>query len=121
MDWKILSERILHEIQPTHRGILKCQESQRRSIVSNDGEKIGIRTGVKTKASKTISYEMIHFAFDRLMQVGEFDSKYFQTRYEVEYKNGPCRYSMIGGILVEFGLAEQYKIGNRWIYRKKIH
>ncbi len=121
MTWQQLKERILTEIQPSHQGILKCRGDKRRSIVSNDGNKILIKTGVKPNTAKPITYEMIKFAYDKISSGEDFDSAYYQNRYANEYHNGPCRYSIVGGILVEMAEAERIPFGgNSCIYRKKV-
>ena len=120
MTWQQLKKRIQTEIQPNHQGILKCRDDERRSIVSNDGNKIRIRTGVKTDAAKSITYDMIKFAYEKISSGEDFDSACYQNRYPNEYNNGPCRYSIVGGILVEMGEARRIPFGvNSCIYRKK--
>jgi hypothetical protein len=120
MTWQQLEKRILSEIQPSHRGILKCRGNERRPIVSNGGNEIVIRTGVKTNNVKPITYEMIKFAYEKIDSGEDFDSTYYQKRYPKEYHDGPCRYSIIGGILFEMGEAERIPFGtNSCVYRKK--
>lgn len=120
MTWQQLENRIRSEIQPNHKGILKCRGDERRPVVSNDGKEITMRTGVKTNSSKSITYEMIKFAFEKIESGEDFDSSYYQKHYPNEYINGPCRYSMVGGILVEMEEAERIPVGrNSCIYHKK--
>jgi hypothetical protein len=108
------------EIQPGHRGILKCRGDGRRLIISNRGNEIFVRTGVETDAEKIVTYEMIKFAYERITSGRGFDSGYYKSRYPKEYRDGPCRYSIVGGILVEMGEAERIPHGaNSCIYRKK--
>lgn len=117
MDWEQLRNSIYSEIQPGHRGLLKCQGEKRRAIISNDGNKISIQTG---KYSKTITYEMIQYAFNKIEIDGEFDSKYFRKKYTKEYDIASCRYSMVGGVLVELDLVERISNGkNSCIYKSK--
>lgn len=79
-----------------------------------------MRTGVRTNNTKSITYEMIKYAFEKIISGGDFDSLYFQKRYLKEYQNGPCHFSMTGGILVEMGVAERIPFGaNSCVYRKK--
>ena len=74
-DLATMKKRIQTEIQPNHQGILKCRDDERRSIVSNDGNKIRIRTGVKkTDAAKSITYDMIKFAYEKISSGEDFDS-----------------------------------------------
>lgn len=74
-------------------------------VTSNSGQTIGMRTGVATRHTKTISYEMLRHAFDTLQAQGRFDSTDFRARFGAEYRSAPCRYSMTGGVLVEVGVA----------------
>lgn len=120
MNWDKLEEKIRTEIQPDHRGILKCRGDERRHIVSNRGDEIVMRTGVKTDAAKAITYEMIRFAYNKIVSGEDFDSVSYQQRYPKEYKDGQCRYSIVGGILVEMGEAERIPFGtNSCVYRKR--
>lgn len=80
-----------------------------------------MRTGVRTNNAKSITYEMIKFAFEKITSGEDFDSSYYQKRYFKEYQNGQCRFSMIGGILVEMGEAERIPFGtNSCVYRKNV-
>ena len=119
MDWLQLEKKIRAEIQPGHRGILKCRGDERRSIISNRGNEISVRTGVKTDAVKIVTYEMIKFAYERITSGRDFDSDYYKSRYPKEYRDGGCRYSIVGGILVEMGVAERKSDGaNSCVYRR---
>jgi hypothetical protein len=118
MNWQDLEQRIRTEIQPGHRGILKCKGDKRRPIISNDGHKIAMRTGVETNTAHTISYKMIQYAFERLSKNGALNSADFRARFGREYKNATCRYSMVGGVLVEMGVAQRHPIGNSCYYTK---
>ncbi len=119
-DWEEVAERIQIELTPEHHGILKCQGEDRRKIVSNDGQTIKMYTGKNnTKPPKPITYEMIKYAFDRLKAGRVFDSPYFQKQYRKEYKSGPCRYSMVGGVLVELKLADRHPAPHRSCYYVK--
>jgi hypothetical protein len=75
-----------------------------------------MRTGVKTDQKKFITYEMIKYAYDRLISGCIFDSPYFRKRYDREYHNAPCRYTTAGGILVELKLADRHPIGMKSCY-----
>ncbi|MBM3150789.1 MAG: hypothetical protein FJZ96_01065 [Chloroflexi bacterium] len=121
MTWQQLEKRIRSEIQPGHRGILKCRGNDRRSIIANNGNEISIRTGVKTDNAKSVTYEMIKYAYDIITCGKIFDSTYYQNRYSKEYRDGQCRYSIVGGILVEMGEAERIPSGtNSCLYRKNL-
>ena len=116
MNWQELEKRIRTELTPNHRGILKCKCDERRHIVSNDGLKIVMKTGIKTDTSHSISYKMIRYAFEKLAKREVFNSSYFRNRFGKEYKNAPCRYSMTGGVLVEMGVANRHPTGKSCYY-----
>lgn len=105
MNSQELEKRIQREIIPGHSRILKADGQERRPVTSNRGRKIGMRTGIKTTQTKTITYEMIEFALETISAKGRFDSTDFCTRFKDEYNNGQCKFSMTGGVLVELGLA----------------
>jgi hypothetical protein len=65
-----------------------------------------MRTGAATKQTKTISYDMLRYAFETLERCGRFDSSDFHSKFAEAYDAAPCRFSMTGGVLVEVGLAE---------------
>lgn len=117
MNWSQLRQRIEKQIQPGHRGILKCQGNERRAIVSNDGQKIIMMKGKVTRQSVSISYQMIRDAYDNIMDAKKFDSKDFRSKFPVKYAGAPCRYSMTGGVLVEMGVAVRLKSGNGCYYK----
>ena len=120
MTWLEAERKIRSEIRPGHVGILKCRGNDRRLVVLNNGKEITVKTGVKTENAKSISYEMIKYAFEKIVAGEVFDSAYFQKQYSKEYIDGPCRYSAVGGILVEIGEAERIPFGaNSCVYRKK--
>lgn len=116
MKWEELKKQIQTELTPNHRGVLKCKCDERRLIVSNDGEKIVMRTGIKTETSYSITYGMIRYAFEKLARNEVFDSPYFRKRFDKEYKNAPCRYSMTGGVLVAMGVANRHPTGRGCYY-----
>lgn len=87
MTWQQLEIRIRTEIQPSHRYILKYRGNDWRLIVSNTGNEIYIMTGTETDNAKQITYEMIKYAYKKIVKGEDFDSAYFQKRYLKEYKN----------------------------------
>ena len=107
MTWDELEKRIKAEIRPKESAILKADGDERRPVVSNDGQEIGMRTGRKTDSVHTISYAMIQYALETLAQTGRFDSNDFRRRFASEYKNASCRYTMTGGVLVELRVADR--------------
>jgi hypothetical protein len=119
MQWSGVEQRIRKQIIPGSRGILKCSGMERRSITSNTGEKIGMRTGVRTRATKAITYDMLEYAFGVLQRQGEFTCKDFRSKFPTEYANGPCRYSMTGGALVEVEVAKRDDRNGECYYRKR--
>ncbi len=119
MNWTEVEINIRRKIKPGSQGILKCLGNVRRPIISNDGNIIRIKTGIKSNRTKTISYEMIQFAFNRIIENEKFDSQYFRSRFSKEYKNGSCIYSIVGGVLVEMGVAQRHPKGNSCYYTKR--
>ncbi len=120
MTWQEVENRIRTEIREQHKGILKCRGNERRSIVSNNDKQIVIRTGVKTNNVKSVTYEMIKYAHERIASGEDFNSAYFQGRFSREYHNGQCLYSVVGGILVEMEEAERIPFGTKsCVYRKR--
>jgi hypothetical protein len=77
-----------------------------------------MRTGVETDSKKSISYEMIRYAFETLLKKGGFYSQDFRDRFGQEYGNATCRYSMTGGVLVELGIAQRIPITRNRCYYK---
>ena len=80
-----------------------------------------VETGVHIAQTKAITYDMIKNAYETLIGRGRFDSSDFREKYQNEYEAGPCRYSMVGGVLVELGVARLMSAGsNRSCYYLKI-
>jgi len=121
MTWNIIEQKLKSRIIPKHTRILKSDGTGRRLVVSNDGVKIGMETGVQTAQTKAITYDMIRNAYETLVGKGRFDSSDFRKKYQREYEAGPCRYSMVGGVLVELGVARLMSArSNRSCYYLKI-
>ena len=121
MTWNIIEQKLKSLIIPKRTRILKCDGTGRRLVVSNDGVKIGMRTGVQTAQTKSITYDMIRNAYETLIGKGIFDSSDFRKKYQSEYEAGTCRYSMVGGILVELEVARLMPDGSsRSCYYLKI-
>jgi hypothetical protein len=113
MAWKIVEQKIKSRIIPQKTRILKCDGASRRLVVSNDGLRIGMQTGVQTAQTKAITYDMIKNAYETLIRKGRFDSSDFRKKYQNEYESAPCRYSMVGGVLVELEVARLISVGSR--------
>jgi len=121
MTWSIIEQKLKSHIIPKKNKILKCDGNGRRLVVSNDGVKIGMETGLQTAQTKAITYDMIKNAYETLMEKGRFDSSDFRKKYQSEYEAGPCRYSIVGGVLVELGVARLKSArSNRSCYYLKI-
>jgi len=121
MTWNIIEQKLKNNIIPKRTKILKCDGAGRRLVVSNDGVKIGMETGLQTAQTKAITYEMIKNAYESLIGKGRFDSSDFRKKYQSEYEAGPCRYSMVGGVLVELGVARLMSaVSSRSCYYVKI-
>ena len=106
MDWSQVERKIRADIIPGTTGVLKCDGIERRTVTSNAGAGIGMRTGVRTGQTKAIKYPMLRLAFESLDLRGRFDLDDFKSRFASEYSAAPCRYSMTGGVLIEIGLAK---------------
>jgi len=118
MTWQTVERRIKNTIVPPNISILKCNGKDRRRVVSNNGNNISMKTGVKTAQTKAITYSMIKYAYNTLISKKCFDSNNFRYKFQSEYDAGPCRYSMVGGILVELGIARQIAKGQSCYYEK---
>jgi hypothetical protein len=106
MKW-IDAERLIRAaVVPGKTAILKCDGIGRRTVTAHTAQKISLRTGIATKQTKTISYDMLRYAFEGLEGRGRFDSRDFRSKFAEEYDAAPCRFSMTGGVLVEVGLAQ---------------
>lgn len=106
MTWQQAEALIRTKILPGGRGVLKCDGVERRPVTSHSNSTIGMRTGVTTKQTKAITYQMLRHAFDTLDKQGHFDSADFRSKFDNQYRAAPCRYSMTGGVLVEIGVAK---------------
>lgn len=113
MTWNTIEQKLKSNIIPKRTKILKSDGTGRRLVVSNDGAKIGMETGVQTTQTKAITYDMIKNAYETLIGKGRFDSSDFRKKYRSEYEAGPCRYSMVGGVLVELGVARLMSAGSK--------
>ena len=112
MDWKEISKRIDNEIA-IGTEIPKTTRGS-RSVTRIVGERIYMRTGVETDAEKYVTKEMIRFAYENLER--GFDSHMLKQRFPKEFSQGPCVFSMTGGILEKLGLAKCIRVGNRFVY-----
>lgn len=105
MNWSEAEKKIQARVIAGSTSVLKCDGVERRPVTSNNGKKIGMRTGAMTQNTKAITYEMLRYAFEVLQTKGKYDCRDFGSRFGVEYRAAPCRYSMTGGVLVEIGVA----------------
>ena len=115
MDWNEISKRIDNKI--TIGTEIPKTTGGSRPITRIVGERIYIRTGVETEAEKYITKEMIRFAYENLEK--GFDSRMLKQRFPREFSQGPCVFSMTGGILEKLGLAKCIRRGNRFVYVSK--
>jgi hypothetical protein len=114
-------ERKLRDLKPGACRPKKCCGDERRDIVKNDidGQTITVRTGVETEAKKKVSYDMMRFAFGKITNGERFESGSFRKQFRDQYRNGACIYSTVGGILVEWKLADRFPCdGNSCYYEK---
>jgi len=121
MTRSIIEQELKSRIIPKRTRIMKCDGTGGRLVVSNDGVKIRMETGVQTAQTKAITYDMIRNAYETLVGKGIFDSSDFRKKYQREYEASPSRYSMVGGVLVELGVARLMSARrNRSCYYLKI-
>lgn len=106
MNFQRIERRLRQDIQPGRTRIVKADGTTSRLVTSNDGSKIAVVTGVRTRQTKSVTYDMIRFAYEQLVSTGSFNSRIFREKFDAEYLAAPCRYSVTGGILVELGIAE---------------
>src|SRR5271168_3125405 len=107
MTWESTKNKIDTDIVPGKTGILKCRGTERRLVTALSKTEIHMRTGVKSKQEKKITFTMVKRGFETLQSVGRFTSEDFRAVFGKEYKDAPCRYSMTGGVLVEIGVARR--------------
>lgn len=105
MKWSQVAQRIRTQVVAGRTSVLKCDGIERRAVTSNTGQRIGMRTGVATRHTKAITYDMLRYGFEVLQARGKFDSADFRAKFSTEYQAAPCRYSTTGGVLVEVGVA----------------
>ncbi len=91
-----------------------------RPVTKIVGDRIYARVGVKTKAEKYTTKQMIKFAYNELSSFDGFNSDKLRGEFPREFSQGGCVFSMTGGILVLLGEASCIKDGNRYIYIKKV-
>ncbi len=118
---KGLAIRIQKEIIPYKTMVSKANGKERRLVTSNEERKIGMKTGVKTNQTKSITYDMVQYALDTLNAKGCFGSSDFRAGFGDKYRSAPCRFSMTGGILVELGLARQVQMTKTIAVYKKLN
>lgn len=116
MNWTDVENLVRLKIRPGKTKILKSAGNDRRLVTAHKGSQITMRTGQKTAAEKSVTYEMIRFAFETLIEKQRFDSIDYRSKYQAEYNNGSCKYSMTGGVLVEVGVAERRPLSAKTCY-----
>lgn len=99
------------EIPKTHKGT--------RSVTKKEGNRIYIRTGVKSKAEKYTTKDMIQYAFNMINSGEKFTSADLKSEYPKEYNQGSCTFSMTGGILVLLDVTECIPYGRGYAYVAK--
>ena len=103
MEWKEISKRIEKEI---HVGTkIPKTDGTSREITNIDKDKIQMKVGISTPAKKYTTKQMIAFAFETINSNKMFTSRALKARFPKEYKQGPCIFSMTGGILEYLDIA----------------
>ena len=90
-------------------------------VTKKVGDRIYMRTGVKTNAQKYITKNMINFAYDAISSGKSFTSDELRENFPNEYSQGGCVFSMTGGILVLLDEAECIRNGRRTEYVNNIN
>ena len=81
LDREQLKHLIIRDVHPGTTGILKTDGTTRRLVTSNTGDRIAMRTGVKTRAVKSITLDMVWFAYRKMNDHGRLDSRDFRAKF----------------------------------------
>lgn len=104
MNWEAIVERIDKEIN-INREIPKTDGGTRK-VTKIIGNRIYLRTGVKTKSEKFTTKQMLQYAHSVIQSGKLFTSKDLKIKFPKEYNQGDCVFSMTGGILELLGEAK---------------
>jgi hypothetical protein len=115
MSWEEISQEIDRKIKI---GIeVPKTDGRTRSVTKKVGSRIYMQTGVKTKAEKYITKEMLRYAYDTIKSGEPFTATGLKSNFPKEYSQGDCVFSMTGGILELLGVA-RYVRGRGYIGEK---
>ena len=118
ISWERIYDRINNEIKVGTK--IPKTDGGTRKVTRKINNRIYVRTGVKTKAEKYTTMDMIKFAYDEISMGGSFNSSELKKNYKKEYNQGGCVFSMTGGILVLLDEATCIRNERKYEYIKKI-
>ena len=119
MEWKEVSTRIDNEIKIGTK--IPKTSGGTRTVTRKTEDRIYVRTGVKTKAEKYTTKDMLQYAFNTIESGQEFTSTDLKSNFPKEYSQGSCVFSMTGGILVLLDEAKCIRNGRRTEYVNNIN
>jgi len=117
INWERVYNRINNEIKSGTE--IPKTDGGTRKVTRIVNDRIYIRTGVKTKAEKYTTRDMIRLAYDTISTGRGFTSKDLKINYPNEYSQGSCVFSMTGGILVLLDEATCIRNERKYEYIKK--
>ena len=104
MKWKDISNAVEKEIK---YGVhVPKAVGGTRLVTGVRNSRIYMQIGVKTKAEKYVTKDMIKYAYDKIKSGKQFTSTALKSKFPREYKQGHCVFSMTGGILEFLGVAK---------------
>src|SRR6266571_6920405 len=115
--WDDVLQRIKKEIVPGTK--IPKTDGTCRQVTKVKGERIFMQVGRETSQEKYTTIPMIYFLYQRLMAGERVDGAQLTREFEEEVRQGPCVFSMTGGILVRLGLATCEKADGRHVYKRQ--
>lgn len=88
-----------------------------RPVTKLSGQKIWMHIGDKSR-DKSIEIDMVCWMYEQLARRELVGCREFRGRFGKEYSSGPCRFSMVGGVLEYLKLAKRQKIGRATYYSR---
>ena len=118
MSWEEISNKVDKEIK-IGTEVPKAGGGTRK-VTKKEGDKIYMRTGVKTNAQKYTTKNMIKHAYNTISSGRSFTSNDLKSNFSSEFSQGGCVFSMTGGILVFLDEARRVKKGKKYEYVSKM-
>ena len=104
MEWNEVSKKIDEKIKVGTK--IPKTDGSAREVTKIKGNKIQMRVGVETEAKKYTTKEMVKFAFEIINSGEFFASDKLKSKFQQEYNQGPCVFSMTGGVLEFIGIVK---------------